>query len=270
MMIDKVETLMREVAASVVLPRFRHLAQGEITEKRPGDIVTVADREAEARLTAGLTALLPGSRVVGEEAAAAEPALLSVVSEPGPVWVVDPIDGTTNFASGHEPFAVMVALLKDSATTTSWILDPMSGQMAVAERGAGASVSGVRVTSPGHRPPPHELRGSSFSRYTPTDIRAGIASAAGAVGQVLPGRNCAGYEYPAIVRDEQNFAFFWRTLPWDHAPGVLFVEESGGVAWRLDGSPYEVTDDRYGLLVAQNQYIWDVVRSTLLADIAGQ
>jgi fructose-1,6-bisphosphatase/inositol monophosphatase family enzyme len=100
-----------------------------------------------------------------------------------------------------------------------------------------------------------------FGRYAP----AGLGSVA--IG-VLRGRNCAAYEYPAVVSDEQNFVLFWRTLPWDHAPGVLFVEEAGGVAWRLDGTPYTVVDNRYGLLVAQNQYVWDLVRTSLLADVA--
>jgi fructose-1,6-bisphosphatase/inositol monophosphatase family enzyme len=266
--IDKVEALMREVAATVVLPRFRQLGRDDILEKSPGDIVTVADREAEARLAKGLIAILPGSLVVGEEATAADPTLMSVVSHRGAVWLVDPIDGTANFASGQEPFGVMVALLRDGVTAASWILDPMTGEMAIAERGSGAFLDGARVTVPGHRPPAHKLQGASFARYAPRDIRARLDSGACGVDRILPGHNCASYEYPAIVSDEQNFVFFWRTLPWDHAPGVLLVEEAGGVAWRLDGTAYMVGDDRHGLLVAQNQHIWDLVRSTFLARVA--
>ncbi|HEX5204720.1 MAG TPA: inositol monophosphatase family protein, partial [Actinoplanes sp.] len=67
-MLDQVADLVREVAATIVLPRFRHLSSGEIKEKSPGDVVTIADQEAERALTRGLTALLPGSTVVGEEA----------------------------------------------------------------------------------------------------------------------------------------------------------------------------------------------------------
>ena len=78
---------------------------------------------------------------------------------------------------------------------------------------------------------------------------------------------CAGYEYPAIVRDEQQFAFFWRMLPWDHAPGILFVEEAGGVAWHLDGTPYDPAGTGVGVLIAQNADIWQTVRSALLADV---
>src|SRR4051812_45595926 len=103
-MIATVEALMREVAAAVILPRFRHLTESEVSYKGPADLVTIADQEAEALLTARLPDLMPGSRVVGEEAASANPALIATAGEPGYVWVIDPVDGTANFASGQEPF----------------------------------------------------------------------------------------------------------------------------------------------------------------------
>jgi fructose-1,6-bisphosphatase/inositol monophosphatase family enzyme len=106
-----------------------------------------------------------------------------------------------------------------------------------------------------------------WTRYTPSAVRQEIAGSAPTIGAVLPGHNCAGYEYPAIVRDEQQFAFFWRMLPWDHAPGILFLEEAGGVAWHLDGTPYEPTTARLGVLAAQNTEVWQTVRATLLADV---
>jgi fructose-1,6-bisphosphatase/inositol monophosphatase family enzyme len=264
--IDKVEALLRDVAAQAVLPLFRALTEDQIVAKGPGDLVTAADREAESLLAAALLALLPGSRVVGEEAASADPSLLSLVREKGDLWLVDPVDGTANFVAGQEPFAMMVALLRDGRTVASWILEPVPGSIAVAELGAGAYRDGVRVTAPTAQPPATELRGPSFTRHLPPGAGTAISRAGANIGGLLPGHNCAGYEYPAVVRDEQNFVFFWRTLPWDHAPGVLFVEEAGGVAWRPDGTPYQPGDGRTGLLAAQNQYVWDTVRTTLLAD----
>jgi fructose-1,6-bisphosphatase/inositol monophosphatase family enzyme len=265
--IDKVETLIRDVAASVVMPRFRKLTEDEITQKAPGDLVTIADREAEALLAAGLVTLLPGSRVVGEEATSVDLSLLSIIGGPGDVWLVDPVDGTANFAAGRPPFAIMVALLRDGATVASWIFDPFTEVFAVAQRGGGAFLNGIRVKTPATARPADQLRGPSFSRHTPDTIRRGAESARPSIGQIVPGHNCAGYEYPAVVLDEQQFVVFWRVLPWDHAPGVLLVEEAGGVAWRLDGTPYVPADPRPGLLVAQNQHTWDTVRTTLLADV---
>jgi fructose-1,6-bisphosphatase/inositol monophosphatase family enzyme len=255
--IDEVETLLRDVAATVVLPRFGKLTPEDISSKGPGDPVTVADREAEAALTAGLTALRPGSSVVGEEAVASDPSLRDRLRLPGEVWLVDPIDGTANFAAGREPFALLVALLRDTVTVAGWILDPVKGTIAVAERGSGAYLDGQRArTHAGHRAA-YELRGPVGVTVSPT---AGAA-------QVIAGHNCIGYEYPAIVRDEQQFAAFGTVQPWDHAPGVLFLEEAGGVAWRLDGTPYRPGDVTPGLLVARNQSAWDSVRSTLLSGV---
>jgi fructose-1,6-bisphosphatase/inositol monophosphatase family enzyme len=204
---------------------------------------------------------------VGEEAVSADPKRLADLTHTGSVWVVDPVDGTANFAAGREPFAMMVALLEGGRTVASCILDPVSGIAATAETGSGAYLGGERVVAPRTAAPAARLRGLASTRYTPPNVSGDILQAAGHIAQVLPGRNCAGWEYPAIVRDEQQFAFFWRLMPWDHAPGVLFVEEAGGVAWHLDGTPYDPAAMAKGLLVAQNADVWQTVRSTLLANV---
>jgi fructose-1,6-bisphosphatase/inositol monophosphatase family enzyme len=263
---DKVETLMREAAARAILPRFRRLQHYEIEEKTPGEVVTAADREAERILSDGLLALLPGSAVVGEEAASADPALIARLADDA-IWLVDPLDGTANFAAGREPFAVMVALVRKGATVASWMLDPVSGVVCHAERGAGASVAGHRAKAPSACPPLGALRGAVLKRFLPPDVRAAIERRSAASGAVLPGLLCAGHEYPAVVAGEQHFALFWRTLPWDHAPGALFAEEAGAMARRLDGSAYAAGDRRPGLLVAQNRETWQLVRETVLADL---
>jgi fructose-1,6-bisphosphatase/inositol monophosphatase family enzyme len=265
---DKVETLMREAAARAILPRFRRLQHHEIEEKTPGEVVTAADREAERILSDGLLALLPGSVVIGEEAASADPALIARLANEASLWLVDPLDGTANFAAGREPFAVMVALVRAGMSVASWMLDPVSGVVCHAERGAGASIAGCRATAPSSCPPLAALRGAVLKRFLPPDVRAAIERRSAAIGAVLPGLLCAGREYPAVVAGEQHFALFWRTLPWDHAPGALFAEEAGAMARRLDGSTYVAGDRRSGLLVAQNEDVWRLVRATILADMA--
>lgn len=263
------DALMREVAAEVVLPRFRRLAADEIVEKAPGDIVTIADREAEALLTKRLAEIVPGSIVIGEEAVSADPSLMRRLAGASAVWLVDPVDGTTNFAAGRLPFAMMVALLREGTTVAAWILDPVSGIAATAERGAGGFLAGERAATPPDGRPAAQLRGPASATYLPPDVRAAIAAAGHTVGAVLPGRFCAGAEYPALVRDEQQFAFFWRLFPWDHAPGILFVEECGGMARHLDGRPYEPTRPGVGVLTAQNAEVWHTVRTTLFAAVPG-
>lgn len=98
---EAVAAIIREVARDEVLPRYKTLEAHEVRSKsHPGDLVTAADEAAELALAARLRDLLPGSVVVGEEGTAANPGLLDRLTEDAPVWVLDPIDGTRNFAHG--------------------------------------------------------------------------------------------------------------------------------------------------------------------------
>mgnify|MGYP003679916527 CR=1 FL=1 len=135
---ERVADLMREVAAQEILPRFRALSEGDIEEKSKGDFVTIADRDAELWLTPRLEALVPGSRVLGEEATAKTPDLLSIVESAEAYWTVDPVDGTGNFVAGRETFGVMIAFVEGGDVRQAWIYLPVSGDMAMAELGAGA------------------------------------------------------------------------------------------------------------------------------------
>jgi fructose-1,6-bisphosphatase/inositol monophosphatase family enzyme len=265
-MIDEVGTLLREAAADAILPVFRRLDDAEIEEKAPGEVVTVADRRAERIITDGLLRLLPGSVVVGEEAVAADPNLLTHLRGTAPTWLVDPLDGTANFAAGRRPFAVMVALLFAGVTEASWILDPVADSLLVAQAGAGTYLDGVRVRTVADASAPAALRGAVTTRFLPPALRAATEAGASRLGEVLPGHHCAGQEYRDIATGAQHYVLFWRTLPWDHVPGALLIREAGGVARRLDGSAYQPADDRAGLLVAANEQIWATVRETLAAD----
>jgi fructose-1,6-bisphosphatase/inositol monophosphatase family enzyme len=266
-MIDKVEALLRDAAQRAILPRFQRLQRHEIEEKSPGELVTAADRDAEHIISAGLKALSPAALIVGEEAATADPDLLSKVLGADEVWLIDPLDGTAHFAAGRDLFAVMVALAHKGEIVLSCILEPVAGTMRVAERGAGAFADGRRVRATADCPPPSEIRGAILKRFISPADRARIEPREHMIGTVLPGLMCAGREYPAVVAGEQHFALFQRMLPWDHAPGVLFAEEAGAMARRLDGSAYVPGDPRPGLLVAQNAAVWHCVRETVLADL---
>lgn len=262
-LITTVGDLIAEVAEAAILPRFRRLEAGEVEEKTPGELVTIADREAEAMLATRLAELMPGARIVGEEAAAADGALLARLDD-GPVWLIDPLDGTSNFVEGHSPFSTMVALLVDGETQIAWIVDPVSGRRVVAERGGGTWVDGVRLRTDAALPGTSELSGAILQRFLPTDLKASILSRAVGLARVLPGTRSAGAEYPAIALGEQHFALFWRTLAWDHAPGALILTEAGGKVARLDGSPYRPASAANGLLTAGNAGIWDDVQRLLI------
>ncbi len=172
---DEVAAILRCVAMEVALPRFRALRDSEIAEKSPGKIVTIVDGEVERMVAPQLTALLAGSRVVGEEAAAARPALLDGM-EQGDVWILDPLDGTGNFVAGNADFAVMLALLRDGETVAAWILHPVSGRLAVAGRGEGAFIDRVRVRTSALAVPLGACRGSVLTGFLPADLKERIAA----------------------------------------------------------------------------------------------
>ncbi|WP_213453064.1 inositol monophosphatase family protein [Rhizomonospora bruguierae] len=262
-MFDEVTALLREAAATEILPRFGALADDDIAEKSPGDLVTIADREAERMIGAGLRALLPGSTVVGEEAVEVDAALLGHITDAGPVWLVDPVDGTGNFAAGRPPFAVMVALLRGGDPVAGWILDPLADSVVVAERGGGTYRDGIRLTVPEEHRPLGELRGAASVKYFPPALRDAALDRGRVLGALLPGHHCAGREYPDVIEGEQDFAVFWRTKPWDHAAGALLTREAGAVVRHLDGAEYHPADQRPGLMVARTARIWSDVHEAL-------
>lgn len=249
-LIDRVSSVLREAAVEAVMPRFRKLDPDEVAEKAPGELVTIADRESEAIIAAGLGALRPDARFVGEEACSREPDLLEKLDQ-GWVWVVDPIDGTANFAAGKPPFAIMAALLHNGRTTAAWLLDPLADILIVAEQGGGAWRNGARLSSAA----PVEggrWRGIASQFFRPHRGDAIVSAIASGVAEIVPSRRCAGAEYPAVAAGEIDFAVYWRSLVWDHAPGALVVEEAGGAVTRLDGRRYRPGVPGEALIVARS------------------
>lgn len=254
-MMERVTELLREVGREVVLPRHRQLRSGEVEEKAPGDLVTVVDREAERRITAALDGL-----VIGEEAVAAEPSLLHALPTADRCWLVDPLDGTHNFVEGSDDFAVMVALVERGDTVASWVHRPVDDVTWVAERGGGTWRDGNRVTLPGEE----TGRAEALTKYLTPQLRERVLQ-----WGVGSGHRCAGVDYPLVAEGERDWVLFWRTLPWDHAPGALLVTEAGGVAHHLDGSPYRPGTSRKGLVVARDALTAADVASRLQADEGG-
>lgn len=254
MLSSAVEALLREVAATIVMPRYQLLEAHQISEKSPGDHVTIADQESEERLNEGLALILPDARMVGEEACAADPSLLDGLNS-GLAWIIDPIDGTSNFASGKPPFAIMIALVNDGAAQAGWMLDPITGRICHALAGGGAFIDGQRIRS---RVSDEPLPKAGISTlFMQPAVRAAFLSRAEGKLALADIPRCAGEQYPRIVLGQNDLALFERTLPWDHVPGALFVEEAGGMVARLDGSPYHFWDGRTGLLAAGSAAMWD-------------
>jgi fructose-1,6-bisphosphatase/inositol monophosphatase family enzyme len=265
---DAVAAVIRAAAETEILPRWRNLADHEIAEKgRPGDLVTAADTEAEAFLARELTALLPRAAVVGEEGAEVDPSVLDALGEEPPVWVLDPVDGTRNFARGTACFSVIVALVEGGETLAGWIHAPVEDETVWAAPGCGAwrrtgqgDWARLAPIAPGG--PARSLRGSVSPR-----LREGLGAWPGGLVRYY----CVGREYMELAAGDLQFGVYGGLLkPWDHAAGVLIHAEAGGFAALTaedtgGGVPYRplriVKNDR--LLLAPDEKSWQSLRSIL-------
>lgn len=263
----KVADLLRRIAEVEILPRFRNLKEGDTRQKSPGDYVTIADETAELAITPELMKLLPGSVVVGEEATAENPNIMQALAEPAPVWVVDPIDGTGNFASGQEGFVSMLALVLADDILASWIYHPVSGEMTIARKGAGVTINDRPVAR--FTPPATDAKGIlAYGQRGAPGIAQMVDRRRASVTQVKSAR-AAGIDYVRMAKGEIDFAFFSGIMPWDHAPGAMIVRELGGHIG------YIRADESYrpslaltstGILSATSRNIWRDIHDRLFRD----
>jgi fructose-1,6-bisphosphatase/inositol monophosphatase family enzyme len=255
---EAMHALLREVTRKVILPRYQKLAAHEITAKIADDVVTVADHESEAMLAEGL-AKIADIPVVGEEAAFADESVFERLS--GDCWIVDPLDGTRNFAKGKPPFGILVAMASGGEAHTGWIYDCLTGRFCVAHRGKGAFVDGERIAArPTGEPRPVAAISLLFMQGS---RREAVKHAIADYRQVdVPW--CAAEQYPRVALGENDLTYFERTLPWDHAAGALWLTEAGGKCARPDGSPYRVDEwQRKGLIGAASPELWEEMAERL-------
>ncbi len=261
---EKVTRFIEETAAEEILPRFRRLADHEVSEKQGGEVVTAADVESERRLTRLLKDHLPGSQVVGEESYAELPGVLDFLDGEDPVWLIDPVDGTANFAAGIEIFAVMVALVRGGETLASWIHEPTLERTATAELGSGAWIGETRLQA-AESVALIAARGTLHGgRYGGPELRKRIQASRERLG-AMRSLSCAGAEYVRLAAGEAHYLLFTKMKPWDHAPGVLLFGEAGGLARTFDRRPYEpARRDTPGMLLASDEEAWEALYGEIL------
>jgi len=257
----RVAAALRATAAAEVLPRFGRLAPADVAEKRPGETVTTADTAAEAMLARLLAEIVPAA-VVGEEGIETDPRLLDRLGSLDPLWIVDPVDGTDNFAKGDRRFGMIVAFAHRGKTLAGWILDPLEDRLVWAAKGEGAWMNGTRLAA--SRPAPvAELTGTAGPR-----ARERLESRRKMGAKGLP-RTVARYgtialEYLDLARGEIAYMrCVGRLKPWDHAAGVLIHAEAGGYSQLADGEgAYRLAKPRAKdgtLLLAPDRASWEAL-----------
>lgn len=266
---NTVAAILREAADAEILPRFRHLTAGAVRQKTSAeDLVTDADEAAEKVIAARLAKAFPGAVVIGEEAVSADETLLDRLEGADLAFVVDPVDGTKNFASGLTLFGVMAGVVMNGETVGGVILDPIGGDWTIAVRGEGAWTE----TPDGHRTdlkvaqakPVNEMSGTASWSLLPEPLRSQLCANLPATRSAASYR-CAAHEYRMLAAGHSHFTLYAKLTAWDHVAGWLIHREAGGYSARFDGSQYLATHRDGGLLLAPDADSWQALHAALFA-----
>ena len=263
-----VASALRDAAQSEVLPRFRAVVPNTVrTKSSPLDLVTDADVAAEAHIMKSLAQAFPNALLVGEESAARDPHILEGLAAAELALVIDPIDGTKNFASGLPLFGVMAGVLHRGTIVAGVIHDPITDDFAIAVRGEGAWIErpdGSRTDLKASAPlPVAEMLGMVSWMFMPEPLRSTVTGNLACVAGAADYRTAA-HEYRLIAGGHYDFLMFAKLAPWDHVPGVLLHREAGGYSACFDGEPYAVDRPAQGLLCAPDEASWLLLREMLL------
>jgi len=257
---DTVESIIRKAADDVICPHFQNLDAASIaTKSHDHDLVTIADLEAEAFLTKALMDMLPKSAVLGEEAFYKDPSIKSCLTKNLPVWIIDPIDGTSNFACGNPVFGIIVSLVLNSQTIAGWIYDPMQDRMFSAMRGEGVIRNGIRLTAGNNTVRSVQSLNGCMGRKSARIYKDAFHS--------LIQSGCSAHDYMAICEGTLDFRYFKSLHPWDHAAGALMITELGGNVRLMSGEDYTpIFHKPNSLLVTKVAEEWEPIHTHLVRD----
>ena len=263
-----IAAILADAARTEIMPRFKALAIGDVRHKASAfDPVTEADEAAERAISAELRSHFPGALIVGEEATAADPALLHRLADAPLAFVVDPIDGTRNFVAGLPLFGVMAAAIVRGKVMAGVIHDPVCQDSAWALQGQGAWLSRegqpplrLHVAAP---VPLARMEAIAGTHYLPEPLRTTVLTNLPKLGSATWLR-CGAHEYRMAAAGFCHVLFYNRLMPWDHAAGWLLHQEAGGYSARFDGSAYAPRHTSGGLICAPDRDSWQAVRDGLM------
>jgi fructose-1,6-bisphosphatase/inositol monophosphatase family enzyme len=266
--------ILARAAQTEIMPRFGRLISGDVREKSSRfDVVTDADDAAELAIAAALVVAYPQAAVVGEEAAERDHRLLDAIGTADLAFVVDPLDGTKNFASGLPLFGVMAAATVRGELVFSAIHDPVCRNTAFALRGEGAwmqSEDGSRADlKVAAAVPVQEMDAIIGTNFLPEPLRATVNRNLSRL-RMSSWLRCAAHEYRMAAGGQTDLLFYNKLMPWDHAAGWLLHQEAGGYSAHFDGTTYHPTHLTGGLICSPDKESWLLARSALLAGVPGQ
>lgn len=241
--------------------KYRFASVLNVEMKGDKDLVTEVDKESERLIVEHLLSCFPDHDIVAEENAYA-------LKGSRFRWIIDPVDGTTNYAHGFPWFCASIGLELDGELVAGVIYNPVYGELFTATRGGGAFLNGARLSVSGRAPLKNTLLGTGFPYDCATDpannFAAFIAFQKSARGIRRAGAAALDLAYVAAGRLDG----FWelKLKPWDVAAGVLLVREAGGTVTTFDGLPYDIFNNR---IVASNGLIHDEMVAMLATVASG-
>jgi myo-inositol-1(or 4)-monophosphatase len=254
---QKVAVSAARIAGHYQLARFASTLDIELKGEK--NLVTEVDRESERLIVEHLLSRFPGHDIVAEEG--------DYPQEGSPFrWIIDPVDGTTNYAHAYPWFCSSIGLELEGELVAGVIYNPVYDELFTATKGGGAHLNGNRLSVSARTPLKNSLMGTGFPYDCATDPANNFANFIAfqkkARGIRRAGAAALDLAYVAAGRLDG----FWelKLKAWDVAAGVLMVREAGGMVTTFDGSPYGIFNDR---IVASNGLIHDEM-VTLLASVA--
>ena len=238
------------VAATEAAAWLRQVSRPDSSQwdrKGPNDFVTRVDRECEELITERLLLEVPRSRVIGEE-------LASTIDTRGLVWVVDPLDGTTNYLHGFPAYAVSIAAAVDGRLEAGVIVDVAAGTLYRASRGGGAWVDDERMHVSPIREPADALIGTGFPFTNLKDLDAYLDQLRRIIQGTSGVRRAGSAALDLASVACGAFEGFWeqRLSAWDIAAGIVLVREAGGRVTDWSGRDLGI---EHGPVVAGNPAI---------------
>ncbi len=266
--LERLADIVTIAADQEIMPRFRSLGVGGIREKSSAlDLVTDADEAAEAAIKSAVAKAFRKALFVGEESVEKDRSLLSKIADADMAIIIDPVDGTSNFAWGLPLFGVLAAVVKRGVTIAGLIYDPVGRDCTFAIKGHGAWAKSESGTTRDI----HVSKATTLANMTgvtswylmPEPMRSRVAANL-AKAKATFGYRCAAYEYRIVAEGLVDFSLHYKLMPWDHAAGVLIHAEAGGYSALLDGSPYLPIKFEGGIISAPNRDCWQMVHDALL------
>lgn len=202
------------------------------TNKGRVDLVTEWDMKSEHYIRQTLGRRCPGHAILGEEGGGS-------LDSSGYLWVVDPLDGTTNYVHKLSYFSVSVACLRDGVTVAGGVYAPVSGELFLAERGQGARCNGepVRVSSVSALHEALFVTGFPYEREGRIPMLQRMVGNALSHVQGIRRMGSAALDLCHVASGIFDIYIEFEIKPWDMAAGVLVLQEAGGTVTRCDGSP---------------------------------